>query len=121
MPNAKEVYKNIRIRYIDLQKCICYNCHRQKEVIKVQCKAKALRAATLGAFFLCFYGALTGASCCCYRLSNHLQMRWQVTPAATAIKKEVIGFNEGTPFLLPDWGSNVITISWIRTNWNIQD
>lgn len=52
-------------------------------------------------------------------LSNHLQMRWQVTPAATAIKKEVIGFNEGTPFLLPDWGSNVISISRIRTKWNM--
>ena len=57
--NAKEIHKNIEIRHIDLQKRICYNCHRQKEVIKVQCKAKALRAATLGAFFLCFYGALT--------------------------------------------------------------
>ena len=30
--NAKEVYKNIRGRHIDLQKRICYNCHRRKEI-----------------------------------------------------------------------------------------
>jgi len=47
-------------------------------------------------------------------------MRWQVTPAATATKKDMIGFNEGTPFLLPDWGSNVVSIAWFRTIWNIK-
>ena len=41
MTNAKEIHKNTGIRHIDLQKCICYNCHRKKEVIKIQCKAKA--------------------------------------------------------------------------------
>ena len=47
-------------------------------------KRKPSVLGILGAFFLCFYGTLTEASCCCYRLSNHLLMRWQTTPAATA-------------------------------------
>ena len=49
----------LKLMDIDFKKCICYNANRQKEVIKVQYKAKALSTGNTGGFFLCFYGALT--------------------------------------------------------------
>lgn len=44
---------------------------------------------------------------CChfFRLSSHLQMQWQVTPAATALTKEIIKshMTMHPPFLLSEW------------------
>ena len=84
----------------------------KKEVIMFNAKRKPSVLGILGAFFLCFYGALTEASCCCHRLSNHLLMRWQTTPAATAIKKEVIGSNtKHLPSVARFGSSNVYSIA----------
>ena len=84
----------------------------KKEVIMFNAKRKPSVLGILGAFFLCFYGTLTEASCCCYRLSNHLLMRWQTTPAATAIKKEVIGSNtKHLPSVARFGSSNVYSIA----------
>ena len=120
MPIGEKNHGFIKNRYIDFMIGICYNASRQKDMIIFNARQKPPERQSLGAFFLCFYGTLTEACCCYHRLSNHLQMRWQVTPAATATKKDMIGFNEGTPFLLPDWGSNVVSIAWFRTIWNIK-
>ena len=54
--NAKEIHKNIEIRHIDLQKCICYNCRRQKRLqVHGTKKSEALSTANTGGFFLFDY------------------------------------------------------------------
>ena len=45
------------IRHIDLQKCICYNASRQKEV-KGSMQGKSPQSGNSGGFLLCFYGTL---------------------------------------------------------------
>ena len=96
MTNAKEIHKNTGIRHIDLQKCICYNCHRQKSNYAFIAKNEApgCTGTTIRGFFLFFRmvkhpsGYLLSSSF----LSSHLQMRWQVTPAATVTKKVIMAF-----------------------------
>ena len=52
-------------------------------------------------------------------LSNHLQMRWQVTPAATATKKDITISMCSPPPVAGSRLDNMISIAWVRTNWNM--
>ena len=60
-------------------------------------------------------GYLLSLSC----LSNHLQMRWQVTPAATATKKDITISMCSPPPVAGSRLDNMISIAWVRTNWNM--
>ena len=103
MPILCQSVKNhgfIKNRYIDFMIGICYNASRQKSNCTFMAKNEApdCSASTFRGFFLFFLvvkrppGYLLSLSC----LSNHLQMRWQVTPAATVTKKVIATFMEFT-------------------------
>ena len=52
-------------------------------------------------------------------LSNHLQMRWQVTPAATATKKDMTISMCSPPPVAGSRLDNAVSITQLRTEWNI--
>ena len=60
-------------------------------------------------------GYLLSLSC----LSNHLQMRWQVTPAATVTKKDMTISICSPPPVAGYRLDNAVSITQLRTEWNI--
>ena len=83
-----------------------------KERNKYLIQAKAPGTAIPRAFFVCFYGTRTEASCCYLFLSNHLQIQWQAIPAMTEIKNEINISNTSIPlFCCQIEGSNILNIS----------
>lgn len=83
-----------------------------KERNKCLIQAKAPGTAIPGAFFMCFYGTRTEASCCYLFPSNHLLIQWQAIPAMTETKNEInISNTSIPPFCCQIEGSNTIIIS----------
>ncbi|MDO4470224.1 MAG: hypothetical protein Q4C84_10310 [Bacillota bacterium] len=52
-------------------------------------------------------------------LSNHLQIRWQITPAIIERINDKRISIEHTPFLIPVWGGNIKMISYPKVQNNI--
>ena len=74
--------------------CICYNASRQKRYDYVPCEQRTSPGCTANTFegsslFISVVEHPPGYLLSLLCLSNHLQMRWQVTPAATVTKKDM--------------------------------
>ena len=91
--------------HIEKKICVCYNASRQSEVSSPWnlTTTKTPVRQHWGFLFLLGSGkAYTHRLVTDYLSpSNHLQMRWQITPATTAIISEVNISMELTPFLSP--------------------
>ena len=80
--------------HIDFMICICYNASRQKRYDYVPCEQRTSPGCTANTFegsslFISVVEHPPGYLLSLLCLSNHLQMRWQVTPAATVTKKDM--------------------------------
>ena len=73
--------------------------------------------ATSGVFYAFYYGGLDHRLVAYFlSLSSHLQMRWLITPAATAIIRDIKTSIASTPFLSPDLGRQRIDYTIIATH-----
>ena len=83
--------KKLFSRYLEKNICICYNAVRQKRYqYPWWYKTKAPESRPLRGFFPTFKQlGICRLVTVAYRLSSHLLMQWQATPAMTAIKKDI--------------------------------
>lgn len=90
-------------RHIENHICICYNACRQSEVENPCGSTKRKpQCGNTGVFYSHFPEGLNRRLVTDYLSpSNHLQMRWQITPAATAIISEVKNSMQFTSSLSP--------------------
>ena len=76
---------------IDFQNCICYNADRLRDIkspLWAQAKTPEMRPPGFSMPF--YYGGLDHRLVAYFlSLSSHLQMRWLITPAATAIIRDI--------------------------------
>ena len=124
MPNAKEIHKiprsdilNYRNEYaimpVGKKDMTMFHVNKERTLV---CTTNTCEGSSL---FISVVEHPLGYSLSLLCLSNHLQMRWQVTPAATATKKDIT-ISMCSPH--PVAGSrldNMISIAWVRTNWNM--
>ena len=110
-----------KTKHIDFMIGICYNASRQKSNCTFMAKNEApdCSASTFRGFFLFFLvvkrppGYLLSLLC----LSNHLQMRWQVTPAATVTKKDMTISICSPPPVAGYRLDNTVSISYLLLFW----
>lgn len=88
---------------IVLQNCICYNASRLKRYKSSTWTTNENPGAATPGFSIPFwYGGLDHRPVTDYLSpSNHLQTRWLITPATTAITRDTITSNMNTSFLSP--------------------
>lgn len=103
---------------IDFQNCICYNADRLRDIkspLWAQAKTPEMRPPGFSMPF--YYGGLDHRLVAYFlSLSSHLQMRWLITPAATAIIRDIKTSIASTPFLSPDLGRQRIDYTIIATH-----
>ena len=108
--------------HIDFMICICYNASRQKRYDYVPCEQRTSPGCTANTFegsslFISVVerplGYLLSLSC----LSNHLQMRWQVTPAATVTKKDMTISICSPPPVAGYRLDNTVSITYLLSFW----
>ena len=102
--------------------CICYNASRQKDMAMFHVnkeRAPGCTANTFGGSSLFIsvvehpLGYLLSLLC----LSNHLQMRWQVTPAATVTKKDMTISICSPPPVAGYRLDNTVSVSYLLLFW----
>ena len=124
MPNAKEIHKIPRsdiliyrnayaIMPVGKKDMTMFHVNKERTLV---CTTNTCEGSSL---FISVVEHPLGYSLYLLCLSNHLQMRWQVTPAATATKKDITISMCSPPPVAGSRLDNMISIAWVRTNWNM--
>lgn len=124
MPNAKEIHKIPRSDILIYRNAYAIMPVGKKDMTMFHVNKERAPGCTANTFegsslFISVVEHPPGYLLSLLCLSNHLQMRWQVTPAATATKKDITISMCSPPPVAGSRLDNMISIAWVRTNWNM--